>query len=158
MENMARRAFRRPVTDKDLSSPMAFYEDGRSTGSFDAGIQAGLMAIFASPKFLYRTEVDPANVRAGAAHALTDMELASRLSFFLWSSGPDEELVKTAEQGRLHDRTVLERQVKRMLADPHSKALVDNFLFEWLKVRDLDKIDPDVILFPNFDAGLRAAK
>lgn len=155
--NIARRAFRRPVNERDLTSPMQFFRDGRALGDFETGIQTGLMPIFASPKFLYRAEYDPANARAGTVHRISDLELASRLSFFLWSSVPDEELLAAAEQGKLKDPAALDAQVKRMLASPRAKALVDNFGFEWLRLRDLDKSEPDVILFPNFDAGLRTA-
>jgi hypothetical protein len=155
--NLARKAFRRPLTERDLTAPMQFFRDGRAMGDFDAGIQTGLMTIFASPKFLYRAEYDPANAKAGTVHRVSDLELASRLSFFLWSSVPDAELLTVAEQGKLKDPAVLDAQVRRMLANPRAKALVDNFGFEWLRLRDLDKAEPDVILFPNFDAGLRNA-
>lgn len=155
--NLARRAFRRPVTERDLTAPMQFFRDGRSMGDFEAGIQTGLMPIFASPKFLYRAEYDPANARPGTVHRISDLELASRLSFFIWSSVPDEELLTAAEQGKLKDPAILDAQVRRMLADSRAKALIDNFGFEWLRLRDLDKSEPDVILFPNFDASLRTA-
>ena len=155
--NVARRAFRRPVTERDLTAPLQFFRDGRSMGDFEAGIQTGLMPIFASPKFLYRAEYDPANAKAGTVHRVSDLELASRLSFFLWSSVPDEELLAAAEQGKLKDPAALDAQVKRMLASPRAKALIDNFGFQWLRLRELDKSEPDVILFPNFDASLRTA-
>ncbi|MEO8096348.1 MAG: DUF1592 domain-containing protein [Acidobacteriota bacterium] len=155
--SMARRAFRRTVAEKDIVAAMRFFRDGRSRGDFDAGIQTGLMTIFASPKFLYRAEYAPPSAQPGTINRISDLELASRLSFFLWSSTPDEALLTAAEQGRLKDPAVLQQQVRRMLANPRSKALVDNFAFEWLKLRDVDKIDPDVILFPNFDNGLRTA-
>ena len=155
--NLARKAFRRPVTDKDLAAPMQFFRDGRGLGDFETGIQTGLMTIFASPKFLYRAEYDPAGAKPGSVNRISDLELASRLSFFLWSSVPDDELLTAAEQGKLKDPAVVEAQVKRMLADPRSKALVENFGFEWLKLRDIDKAEPDVILFPNFDNGLKTA-
>jgi hypothetical protein len=155
--NIARLAFRRPVTDKDLAAPIAFFKDGRSSGNFDTGIQTGLMAILASPKFLYRAEPAPANAASGAVFKVSDLELASRLSFFLWSQGPDQTLLDLASQKKLSDPIVLEQQVKRMLADPRSKALVTNFAAQWLRVRELDKIDPDAVLFPNFDQGLKQA-
>jgi hypothetical protein len=153
--NIAHYAYRRPVTDKDLTAPMAFFKEGRTIGDFDAGIQNGLIAIIASPKFLYRAEPPPPNLKPGSIYHLTDLELASRLSFFLWSSIPDDQLLNLAEQGKLKDPKVLEQQVRRMLADPKSKTLVTNFGFEWLRVREIDKLDPDAIIYPNFDAGLR---
>jgi hypothetical protein len=155
--NVARIAFRRPVTDRDLAAPLSFFKDGRSTGNFETGIQAGLMAIIASPKFLYRAEPAPANAPAGTVYKISDLELASRLSFFLWSQGPDQPLLDLAAQKKLSDPVILEQQVKRMLADARSKSLVSNFAFQWLKIRDLDKIDPDAVLFPNFDQNLRQA-
>lgn len=155
--SLARRAFRRPVTEKDLAAPMQFFRQGRAIGNFESGIQTGMMTIFASPKFLYRAEIDPANARPGSIHRLSDVELASRLSFFLWSSVPDEELLALAEQGKLKDNAILEQQVRRMLKSPRAKSLVDNFAFEWLRLREIDKAEPDVILFPNFDNSLRAA-
>jgi mono/diheme cytochrome c family protein len=158
LKNLARRAFRRPVTDADIAGPMEFFNDGRKThGNFEAGIQAGVTAIIASPKFLYRVEAPPAGVATGETYRLSDLELASRLSFFLWSSLPDETLLDLAIKKRLSDPEVLEQQVKRMLADPRSSSLVTNFVFQWLRVRDLDKIDPDAVLFANFDAGLKTA-
>ncbi|MEO5926202.1 MAG: DUF1592 domain-containing protein [Bryobacteraceae bacterium] len=155
--NLARKAFRRPVTERDLTAPMQFFRDGRALGNFETGIQTGLMTLFASPKFLYRAEYDPAAAKPGTIHSLSDLELASRLSFFLWSSVPDDELLTVAEQGKLKDPAIYEAQVRRMLANPRSKALVENFGFEWLRLREIDKSEPDVILFPNFDNGLRTA-
>ncbi len=157
LSNIARLAFRRPVTDRDLAAPLAFFKDGKSTGNFESGIQTGLMAILASPKFLYRAEPAPANAAPGTIFKINDLELASRLSFFLWSQGPDQALLDLAVQKKLSDPAILEQQVKRMLADPRSKSLITNFAFEWLKVRDLDKIDPDAVLFPNFDQSLKQA-
>jgi hypothetical protein len=157
LSNIARLAFRRPVTDRDLAAPLAFFKDGRSSGNFESGIQTGLMAILASPKFLYRAEPAPSNAAPGAVYKISDLELASRLSFFLWSQGPDQTLLDLAVQKKLSDPAILEQQVKRMLADSRSKALISNFAFQWLKVRDLDKIDPDAVLFPNFDQNLKQA-
>jgi hypothetical protein len=157
LSNIARLAFRRPVTDRDLAAPLSFFKDGRSTGNFETGIQTGLMAILASPKFLYRAESVPANAAADSIYKVSDLELASRLSFFMWSQGPDQALLEIATQKKLSDPAVLEQQVKRMLADPRSKSLVSNFAFQWLKIRDLDKIDPDAVLFPEFDQSLRQA-
>ncbi len=157
LSNIARRAFRRPVTDKDLAAPLAFFKDGRTTGDFEAAIQNGLMAILSSPKFLYRVEFPPENLKAGATYRIGDLDLASRLSFFLTSSIPDDELLKTAEQGKLKDPKVFEQQVRRLLASPQSNTLVTNFAFQWLKVREMNALDPDPLVYPNFDASLRNA-
>ncbi len=157
LSTVARRAFRRPVTDQDLAAPVAFFKTARAMGDFDAGIQEALPAILASPKFLYRAERAPANLAPGAIHRITDLDLASRLSFFLVGRSPDDELLGVAEKGRLADPKVVETQVRRLLADPRSKSLVTNFAFQWLKVRGLDDIDPDAVLFPNFDDSLREA-
>jgi Protein of unknown function (DUF1592)/Protein of unknown function (DUF1588)/Protein of unknown function (DUF1585)/Protein of unknown function (DUF1595)/Protein of unknown function (DUF1587) len=153
----ARRAFRRPVTDHDLEAPLGFYRTARETGDFDTGIRAGLTAILASPKFLFRAEQLPENVAPGSNYRISDLDLASRLAFFLTSRLPDDELLDVAEKNRLADPQVLEAQVRRLLADPRSKSLVTSFAFQWLKVRAIDNIDPDAVLFPNFDDGLRAA-
>ena len=155
LSTIARRAFRRPVTDQDLSAPMAFYKSARAEGSFDAGIQGALPAILASPKFLYRAERTPAGTAAGAVHRITALDLASRLSFFLLGHPPDEELLRLAEKGALADPKTLDAQVRRLLADPRSSSLVTNFAFQWLKMRGLDEVEPDAIVFPNFDDGLR---
>jgi mono/diheme cytochrome c family protein len=157
LSNIAKMAFRRPVTDRDLVAPLAFFKDGRSTGNFETGIQSGMMAILASPKFLYRAEPAPAGVAPGAVYKISDLELASRLSFFLWSQGPDQTLLDLAVQKKLSDPVVLDQQVKRMLSDARAKALVSNFAFQWLKIRDLDKVETDAVLFPNFDQSLRQA-
>jgi hypothetical protein len=158
LANLARRAFRRPVDATDLEPLLRFYADGRQAGTFEDGVQKGLMAILASMKFLYRMEPDSARATAAAAeYPITDLELAWRLSFFLWSQGPDEELLELAAQNRLAERDVLERQVRRMLADPRSQTLVTNFAFQWLDVRRLSAIDPDPRLFPTFDEDLRSA-
>jgi hypothetical protein len=157
-KNIARRAFRRPVTDEDVAGALAFFKTGRETyNNFESGIQYGLTAILSSPKFLYRAEPTPRTAVAGTNYKISNLELASRLSFFLWSSIPDETLTDLAIKGRLSDPVVLEQQVRRMLADPRSKSLITNFAFQWLRVRDLDKIDPDAILFPNFDNALKTA-
>ena len=153
----ARRAFRRSVTDHDLEAPLGFYRTARETGDFDAGIRAGLTAILASPKFLFRAEQLPENVAPGSIYRISDLDLASRLAFFLTSRLPDDELLGVAEKNRLADPQVLEAQVRRLLADPRSKSLVTSFAFQWLKVRAIDTIDPDAVLFPNFDDGLRDA-
>lgn len=154
---VAREAFRRPVTDDDLVAPLRFYDDARKTGNFDTGIQQGIMAILASPKFLYRGEQMPVNLVAGQSYRISDLDLASRLAFFLWSQGPDEELLKLGESGKLHEPGVLDAQVTRMLADPRSKSLVTNFAFQWLVIDKADEVMPDTGAYPEFDAGLRSA-
>jgi hypothetical protein len=148
---LARKAFRRPVTDAEVETLLGFYRSGAAEGGFDTGVQKGIMALLSSPKFLYRTELPQSQPR------VTELELASRLSFFLWSQGPDDELMRVAEQGKLHDPQVLEAQVRRMLADPRSRSLVQNFAFQWLKLRLVDTLAPDSRLYPNFDEDLRAA-
>jgi hypothetical protein len=146
------------VTAKDLAAPMAFFKEGRAnSGNFDGGIQNGIIAIIASPKFLYRAEPPPVGLAPGTNYRLSDLELASRLSFFLWSTIPDKELLAIAEQGKLKDPKVFEQQVRRMLASDRSRSLVTNFASEWLKLRDIDTIDPDPFIYPNFDPILRAA-
>jgi hypothetical protein len=157
LSNLAVKAFRRPVTDKDLAPLMQFYVEGRKLGTFDAGIESALVAMLSSVKFLARLELPPAGAKPGSVYRLSGLEMASRLSFFLWSSIPDEELLAAGEQGKLSDPKVLEQQVRRMLADPRSKTLTTNFAFEWLKVRDIDKLDPDPYVYPGFDEPLRAA-
>jgi len=157
LSTLARRAFRRPVTDADVAPLLSFYRTGRESGDFDSGIEMGLRRILTDPNFVFRFERDPANVPAGAAYRLTDVEIASRLSFFLWSSIPDEELLQTAEQGKLTDPGVLPRQIKRMLSDPRSRALVSNFAGQWLFLRELRNRNPDVLVYPDFDDNLRQA-
>jgi hypothetical protein len=154
---LARKAYRRPVTDADLESPMRFYKVGRQNGSFDSGIQQALMAILASPKFLYRVEAVPQDAKPGTIYRISDLELASRLSFFLWSQGPDEELLQTAVAGKLHEPAVIDAEVRRMLADPRARSLVTNFANQWLLVDEVDAIEPDPNIFPEFDGALRAA-
>jgi mono/diheme cytochrome c family protein len=154
----ARRAFRRPVSEQDLAAPLAFYREARKTGDFEAGIKDALTLVLASPKFLYRTEQVPDHLAPGASYRISDLELASRLSFFLWSGLPDDELLNAASQGKLKDPATLEKQVRRMLADPKSKSsLVTNFAFQWLNVRGIEAIEPDAFIFPNFDQNLRIA-
>jgi hypothetical protein len=153
LSNLARRAYRRPVTNEDMAPIVALYDAGRKKGSFDAGIENGLRLILANPKFLFRTETAPAS---GVAR-VSDVELASRLSFFLWSSIPDDELLTLATKGTLSQPAVLERQVRRMLADPRSRALVDNFASQWLLLRNLRGHIPTPGDFPNFDNELRQA-
>jgi Protein of unknown function (DUF1592)/Protein of unknown function (DUF1588)/Protein of unknown function (DUF1587)/Protein of unknown function (DUF1585)/Protein of unknown function (DUF1595)/Cytochrome C oxidase, cbb3-type, subunit III len=154
---LARRAYRGPVGDSDRRRLMAFYEEGRRKGGFERGIEMALRRILASPKFVFRLEAEPPNVVAGAAYRISDLELASRLSFFLWSSIPDDELLKVAAQGTLSRPAVLNQQLKRMLADPKSAALVDNFAGQWLQLRNLKNIVPNSDDFPDFDDNLRQA-
>jgi hypothetical protein len=155
--NIARQAFRRNVDERDILAPMAFYRDSAAQGGFEAGIKSGLMAVLSSPKFLYRAEAAPDGLAVGTLYPVSDLELASRLSFFLWSQNPDSELIDLAVEGRLRDPEVLEQQVRRLLADPRSNALVKNFAFQWLNVRGIEDIDPDPVIFPNFDPNLQTA-
>ena len=157
ISTLARRAYRRPVSYQDLEMPLAFYEQGRSDGTFEAGIELALRALLTSPEFLFRIERDPDGVAAGTAYELGDIELASRLSFFLWSSIPDDELLEAAEAGQLGDRAVLERHVRRLLADPRAGTLTTNFADQWLYLRNLETADPNLRLFPDFDDNLRSA-
>lgn len=157
LSNFARRAYRRPVTEADLQLPLKFYRDARTGEGFEGGIERGLRALLISPEFLFRVERDPAGVAPNTAYRLSDLELASRLSFFLWSSVPDDELLDLAIAGKLKEPAVLERQVRRMLADPRSESLVNNFADQWLYLRNLDAIIPDARLFPDFDDNLRQA-
>ncbi len=159
LTSLARGAFRRPVTSEDVEPALKFYAEGYAEGGFETGIQKGLMAILASTKFLYRAEpgAPPADLPEGSPYAVSDLELAWRLSFFLWSQGPDETLLTLANDGTLHEPEMLERQVRRMLADGRSRSLVTNFAFQWLGVRRLEAIDPDPRLYPNFDEDLRRA-
>ena len=157
LSTLARRAYRRPVTDADVATLLAFYEKGRTERNFDLGIQRALERLLVSPQFLYRIERDPAGAAPGSVHAVSDLELASRLSFFLWSSIPDDELLNVAASGKLKQPDVLEQQVKRMLADPRSESMVSNFAAQWLYLRDIDIKAPDLFLFKDFDEGLRAA-
>jgi len=155
--SLARRAYRRPITDADLEAPMAFYGAARAVGEFDTAIRDALPTILASPKFLYRAERSPAGLAPGSVHAIGDVELASRLSFFLIGRAPDDELLVAAERGTLSTPGGLDAQVRRLLADPRSESLVGSFAFQWLKMRTLEDIDPDPIIFPNFDDSLRSA-
>jgi hypothetical protein len=154
LTNLASQAFRRPASEEDLAAPLRFYASGRAAGDFEAGIESGLTAILASTKFLFRVESSAANAVA-RAQPLTDLELASRLSFFLWSEGPDQASLDLAVAGRLHQPAVLHAQVRRMLADARSRTLVTNFAFQWLNVPQIDRIHPDPVLYPTFDPNLR---
>ncbi len=153
---LARRAYRRPVAAADIQELLKFYADGRAKG-FDAGIEAALRRLLVSPEFLFRIERDPSGVAPNAAYRISDIELASRLSFFLWSSIPDGELLDAAERGELARPAVLERQVRRMLADSRSNALLTNFVAQWLGLRKLERVTPQQDAFPDFDENLRQA-
>ena len=156
---LAKRAFRRPVGADDVTFLVSFYNGAREHGGdFDRGIQAGLTRLLVSPAFLFRLESDSADVPPGGVHRVSDIELASRLSFFLWSSIPDDELLDLAIAEQLRDPTVLEAQVRRMVADPRADALVANFTGQWLQLRNLEqRVVPDLLLFPDFDDNLRKA-
>lgn len=155
---LAGKAFRRPATEGDINVVMEFFRSGREEGgNFDAGIEAALQRILTDPEFIYRAEIEPGDVAAGNPYKISDMELASRLSFFLWSSIPDEELIALASQGRLDDDEVLREQVQRMIADPRSQAFIENFTGQWLSVRGIRASEPVVDLFPDFDSTLRDA-
>ncbi len=155
--NLARRAYRRPVSDEDLAGPMAFFHQAHATSGFESGIEMALSAILVSPRFLFRIERDPANVGAGSIYQISDLELASRLSFFLWSSIPDDQLLDIAQRGELRRTDVFESQVQRMLDDSRSESLVTNFASQWLFLRNLDSRTPDGRIFPDFDDNLRQA-
>jgi hypothetical protein len=165
LSTLASRAYRRPATERDVETLLGFYREGRlgseagseprsGQSAFEAGIQRGLERILASPSFLFRVEREPAGIAAGAAYRLDDLDLASRLSFFLWSSIPDDELRDAAVRGTLSDPAVLERQIQRMLRDPRSSALVDNFVTRWLELSKLPGVVPDTELYPEFDENL----
>jgi hypothetical protein len=157
VSRLGRRAYRRPLANDDLRPLLASFKKGRVSGGFEGGIQAALELMLVSPDFLFRIETDPEGVSAGTSSRLTDLELASRLSFFLWSSLPDDELLDAARRGKLRDAAGLEQQVRRMLADRRSKALLENFAGQWLQLRDLRSFIPDADLFPEFDENLREA-
>jgi mono/diheme cytochrome c family protein len=157
LSTLAHRAYRRPVTDEDLRPLLSVYEAGRKERDFEAGIALALRRMLVAPEFLFRIEHDPADVAPGTAYRISDLELASRLSFFLWSSIPDDELLDVAARGKLKDPAVLEQQVRRMIADSRSKALVDNFAGQWLYLRNMPGVQPDLEAFPEFDENLRAA-
>jgi len=154
---LARKAYRRTVTDRDTETLLSFYQAGRNAGDFENGIERALQFILAHPEFVFRTEDGPANVKPGQAYRINDLELASRLSFFLWSTVPDEELITLAAQGKLKDPAVLERQVHRMLADPRSHELIKNFAGQWLELRTMQGSTPEGVIYPDFDDNLRQA-
>jgi mono/diheme cytochrome c family protein len=157
LSTLARRAYRRPLTEADLARLLDFYREGRSKGTFDTGIQLALRRLLASPTFVFRIEDDPAGLAPGTPYAVSNIELASRLSFFLWSSMPDDTLLDVAATGRLRQPEVLEGQVRRMLADPRSDAFIENFAGQWLHIRNLRNIAPNSDEYPDFDNDLRDA-
>ena len=157
LSSLARHAYRRPATDNDLESLLSFYQKGRNHGGFEAGIESALQLVLASPEFLFRFEPDPDHLAPDSMYRISDLELASRLSFFLWSSIPDDELIDLAAQNRLHQPAVLEQQVRRMLADARSRALIDNFVEQWLFLRNVKTTAPNLEAFPDFDDNLREA-
>jgi len=154
---LTRRAYRRPSTEADVQRLLPFYNAGKMEGSFDRGIQKALERVLVSPQFMFRIESVPANVTPGSAYRINDLELASRLSFFIWSSIPDDELLDAAIAGKLKNPATLEQQVRRMIADPRAESMVTNFASQWLYLRDIEAKQPDEILFPNWDETLRDA-
>ncbi len=157
LSSLARRAYRRAVTENDVQGLMEFYKQGQLEGGFETGIQFALERLLVSPDFLFRIEQDPRNAEPDSMYPVTDTELASRLSFFLWSSLPDDELLDLVERGELRDPGVLETQVKRMMSDSRSSGFIENFVGQWLYLRNLDGIYPDPAAFPEFDENLREA-
>jgi hypothetical protein len=154
ISKLARQAYRRPVAERDLKHLRSFYETGRKQKDFDYGITLAVQAILSDPEFIFRFERTPAGVAAGANHRISDLELASRLSFFLWSTAPDDQLITIAGEGKLKNPQVLEQQVRRMLADPRAKTLASNFASHWLHLQNLKDVHPDVYLYPNWDYNL----
>jgi hypothetical protein len=157
LSTLMRRAYRRPITSEDLDQPMRFYRETRESESFEAGIETALSSILVNPEFLFRVEEDPKNVKPDAAFKVTDLQLASRLSFFLWSSIPDDELLDVAARGNLSKPKILAQQARRMLTDPRARSLASNFADQWLYLRNIESLTPDVRLFPDFDDNLRQA-
>ena len=157
LSTVARRAYRRPATDADVAGLLSFYEEGRAEGGFESGIEMAIRRLLVSPEFLFRTEADPTDVAADTNYPVSDLELASRVSFFLWSSIPDDELLDLASRGTLRQPAVFEQQVRRMLADPRSQAIVDNFVGQWLLLRNVAALGPDPYKDPDFDESLRWA-
>jgi cytochrome c553 len=154
LKRLTSQAYREPASSGDVEPLMKFYNQGRKDGDFESGIRLGLQAILASPRFLLRLEEAPATLRAGQNYRVTDLDLASRLSFFIWDAGPDAELLKAAGNGTLHTPAVLDKQVRRMLADPKSDAFATRFAAQWLRLQDVDNIKPDALLFPSYDYNL----
>jgi mono/diheme cytochrome c family protein len=154
---VASEAYRRPVAPREADRLMPFYQRGSAKEGFEGGVRAALEAVLSSPSFIFRIERQPDAARAGGTYRVTDLDLASRMSFFLWGTVPDKELVTIASQGRLSDAVMLERQAKRMLADPRAEALASRFAAQWLRLQDIDKVKPDPNFYPNFDDNLAAA-
>jgi mono/diheme cytochrome c family protein len=157
LTTLMRRAYRRPIAKAEVEGPMMFYREGRAEKDFDAGIGKGLSAVLINPEFLFRVESEPKNIPAGGVYRISDLELASRLSFFLWSSIPDDELLAAAIAGKLSRPEELEKQTRRMLADRRSFNLATNFAGQWLRLRNLEAVSPNVSLYPDFDDNLRQA-
>jgi hypothetical protein len=157
LSTLATRAYRRPATEPDIKTLLEFYKAGRAIGNFDTGIQRGIERILAAPSFLFRIEREPTNAPVGSVYHLSDLDLASRLSFFLWRSIPDDELLNAAVAGKLKEPVVFEQQVRRMLADTRSRSLIDDFVDQWLQMSKLKSIVPDADAFPEFDENLREA-
>jgi hypothetical protein len=157
LTRLTRQAYRRPVTEEDISILLDLYEKGEGAGGFETGIRMAVQTLLVSPEFLFRMEFDPADVNPGDAYPISNIELASRLSFFLWSSIPDEELLTLAEQGRLKDPAILNQQIIRMMTDPRSESLVTNFAGQWLFLRNMERVLPDPLAFPDFDINLQQA-
>ena len=157
LSTLTRRAYRRPSSDADVQRLVPFFTAGKTEGGFDRGIEKALERVLVSPQFMFRIETEPANAAPGAAYRISDLELASRLSFFIWSSIPDDALLDAAIAGKLKNPATLEQQVKRMIADPRSESMVTNFAAQWLYLRDIEAKQPDEVLFPNWDETLRQA-
>src|SRR6202043_4068400 len=152
--SLVRQAYRKPASDTDVEELLSYYQQGRKSGNFDSGIRMAIQAVLANPQFVFRFERTPAGVAPGKNYRISDLELASRLSYFLWSSAPDEQLIALASQGKLKDPAVLEQQTRRMLADPRSEALSTVFAAQWLQLQNLRDVQPDAFLYPNFDRNL----
>ena len=157
LSKLARRAYRRPATGVEIQDLVSLYDTGRKESGFEGGIEMALQRILSGPEFLFRVEHDPAGIKPKTVYRVSDFDLASRLSFFIWSSIPDDELLDLAEKGKLRDKEVMTQQVRRMLADPRSNALVDNFAGQWLAMRNIRLVSPDQRVYPDFDDELRAA-
>lgn len=155
LSNLARQAYRRPVTENEISDLLGFYEIGNEIGGFEKGIETGIRRIISGPEFLFRSEEVPAGVAPGQAYQISDLELASRLSYFIWSSVPDEELINLAAEGRLSNPDILDAQVERMLDDPKAENLTTNFAEQWLALRNLNAVVPDPFLFPDYDYNVK---
>jgi hypothetical protein len=154
LSRLAREAYRRPVSSEDLAGPMSFYDTGAAAEGFEVGVRTGIQAILASPSFIFRLEREPSGLRPGENYRLSDLDLATRLSFFLWATGPDEELLATAAEGRLTEPGVLEQQVDRMLEDERASALATRFAYQWLRLQDAEKNHPEPFLYPDFTGQL----